>query len=282
MENWPIGVFVRADATLATQLGAVRKSGATTVHLLAPSRALRLPRPAADIREQLAESGILATCVFAGFDGESYIDIPTVRRTVGLVPPATRSARVAELKQIGDFARALGVAAVGVHLGFVPHDAGDPQYVKLIDATRDACDHCAANGQALHLETGQEPADVLLRLAADVGRDNMFVNFDPANMILYGVSEPLAALEKLGPLVRSVHCKDAVWSDRPGEIWGRETPLGEGEVVMEAFLSTLARIGYDGPLTIEREMAVDRQQWMADVARAVALLQRLQWRDKSC
>ena len=51
---------------------------------------------------------------------------------------------------------------------------------------------------AVHLETGQETADGLLQFIADVGRDNLFVNFDPANMILYGTGEPIEAL--LSPL----------------------------------------------------------------------------------
>jgi len=101
----------------------------------------------------------------------------------------------------------------------------------------------------------------LLRLQApqilfldDVDRDNIFVNFDPANMILYGAGEPIPALEQLGARVHSLHCKDATWSDKPGETWGAEVPLGEGDVDFAAFLNTLNKIGYTGPLTIEREI----------------------------
>ncbi|HEY3391745.1 MAG TPA: sugar phosphate isomerase/epimerase family protein, partial [Lacipirellulaceae bacterium] len=137
------------------------------------------------------------------------------------------------------------------------------------------CDHCGRNHQALHLETGQEPADVLIRFLDDVGRDNLFVNFDPANMILYGAGQPLPALELLGPRVRSVHCKDAKWSDRPGETWGREVPLGEGDVDFAAFLATLERIGYDGPLTIEREIPQEPERQKAEIGRAIDLLERL-------
>jgi sugar phosphate isomerase/epimerase len=145
----------------------------------------------------------------------------------------------------------------------------------MIDLTRDVCDHCRHNTQALHLETGQEPVDVLDRFLDDVGRDNLFVNFDPANMILYGAGEPLPALEKLGARVRSVHCKDATWSDRPGETWGREVPLGEGDVGFAAFLNVLKRIGYDGPLTIEREIPQEPERQKAEIGRAIDLLQRL-------
>jgi sugar phosphate isomerase/epimerase len=275
MEKWPLGVFARLDAALGVSLETAGELGVPTVHLHVTPSALRTPRRAAKVREKLTRLGITVTCVFPGFEGESYSDIPTVRRTVGLVPPATRAVRTAELKAIADFARELGVAAVGLHLGFVPHDADDPEYRALAAVARDVCDHCAVNGQALHLETGQEPADVLVRFIGDVGRENLRVNFDPANMILYGAGEPLAALERLGPFVGSVHCKDARWSDQPGEIWGREMPLGEGDVGIAAFLSTLRRIGYDGPLTIEREIRSDAARQKAELAEAINLLTRL-------
>ena len=115
-----------------------------------------------------------------------------------------------------------------------------PTMPQMVELTRDICAHCGRNHQALHLETGQEPVDVLIRFLDDVNRDNLFVNFDPANMILYGAGEPLPALEQLGSRVRSIHCKDATWSDRPGETWGREMPLGEGDVDFAAFLDSQA------------------------------------------
>ncbi len=127
----------------------------------------------------------------------------------------------------------------------------------------------------MNLETGQETADALLRFLSDVKRDNLFVNFDPANMILYGAGEPIAALEKLGPYVRSVHCKDGRWAAKPGEQWGSETPLGEGDVGMERFLATLKRLGYYGPLTIEREIPQEPVRQKAEIGRAISLLNRL-------
>jgi sugar phosphate isomerase/epimerase len=273
--RWPIGVFASIDAGLGVRLDVARELGVPTVHLHTPHRASRTPARAAEFRRRLDALGIRVTCVFAGFDGESYADIPTVSRTVGLVPPETRRERAAELVEIADFARLLGVDVVGVHIGFVPHDATSADYQDVLNIARDACDRLAANGQALHLETGQEPPDVLLKFLGDVERPNLFVNFDPANMILYGVSEPLPALRMLGRYVRSVHCKDATWSDRPGETWGREVPLGDGAVDFPAYMRTLAEIGYDGPLTIEREIPQEPDRQKAEIAAAVGLLERL-------
>ena len=274
-EKWPIGVFASIDAGLGVRLEVAHELGVPTVHLHTPSRHSRTPQRASEFLDQLSDLGIRITCLFGGFEGESYADIPTVKRTVGLVPRETRAARTAELKEIADFARELSVDVVGVHIGFVPHDPADPDYRELLDLARGLCDHCGRNSQALHLETGQEPADVLIRFLDDVGRDNLFVNFDPANMILYGAGQPLPALELLGARVRSVHCKDAKWSNRPGETWGREVPLGDGDVDFAAFLATLERIGYDGPLTIEREIPQEPERQKAEIGRAIDLLERL-------
>jgi sugar phosphate isomerase/epimerase len=274
-EKWPIGVFASIDAGLGVRLEVAHELGVPTIHLHTPSRQARTPQRAIEFLDRLSELGIRITCLFGGFEGESYADIPTVKRTVGLVPRETRAARTAELKAIADFARELSVDVVGVHIGFVPHDSSGPDYQELIDLTRGICDHCNRNNQALHLETGQEPADVLIRFLDDVGRENLFVNFDPANMILYGAGQPLPALELLGTRVRSVHCKDAKWSDRPGETWGREVALGEGDVDFAAFLATLDRIGYDGPLTIEREIPQEPERQKAEIGRAIDLLERL-------
>ena len=121
-ERWPIGVFASIDAGLGVRLDVARELGVTTVHLHTPHRESRTPQRAAEFRRRLDELGVRVTCVFAGFDGESYADIPTVARTVGLVPAETRAARTAELLEIAEFAHQLGVDVVGLHIGFVPHD----------------------------------------------------------------------------------------------------------------------------------------------------------------
>jgi sugar phosphate isomerase/epimerase len=275
MERWPIGVFTSLDAGLGVRLEVARELGVSTIQLHAPARASRTQSKADEFLGRLDEAGIRLTAVFGGFDGESYADIPTVCRTVGLVPPETRAARVAEMKEIADFARLLGCDVVALHLGFVPHDPADPLYGQVLAVTRDVCDHCRGQGQALHLETGQEPADALLQFIGDVARDNLFINFDPANMILYGSGEPISALKRVGRFVRSVHCKDGVWAASPGKEWGAEMPLGHGDVGMENYLRTLLEIGYTGPLTIERETPQEPERQKAEIGHAVRLLTEL-------
>ncbi len=275
MNRWPLGVFASIDAGLGVRLEVAHELGVKTIHLHTPQQESRTEGQAREFLTQLDDFGITITCVFGGFAGESYADIPTVKETVGLVPRATRAARLVEMKEIADFARRLGVNVVGLHIGFVPHDTTDPDYREIVSVAQDLCDHAAAQDQAIHLETGQEPADVLLKFLEDVNRENLFINFDPANMILYGIGEPIEALEKLGAWVRSVHCKDATWSDEPGVSWGAEVPLGEGAVGMETYLRTLKNIGYTGPLTIEREIPQEPERQKAEIAGALDLLDSL-------
>ena len=276
MEKWPIGVFSSVDAGLGVRLDVARELGIPTVQLHAPHKGNRSEEAAKRFLEDAAKAGVTVTVVFGGFDGESYADIATTARTVGLVPEETRAGRLAEMKEIAAFTRHLGVDAVGMHIGFVP-DESSPSYQGLLSDTRDLLDELAGYGQRLHLETGQETAEHLLKFIADVGRTNLFINFDPANMILYGTGDPIATLKKVGHLVRSVHCKDAKWAPEAvrGKEWGQEVALGEGDVGMATYLQTLKELGYEGPLTIEREIPQDPVRQKADIGQAVDLLNRL-------
>jgi sugar phosphate isomerase/epimerase len=276
MDAWPIGVFASIDAGLGVKLDVARDLGVPTIQLHAPAPATRTPAKAEEFLARLQQLNISLTAVFGGFEGESYADIPTTQQTVGLVPRPTRSARLREMKEIADFAVMLGCPVVALHLGFIPpHDMQQDEYQEVVAVTRELCDHCRGNEQDLHLETGQESAAGLVQFLNDVDRSNLFVNFDPANMILYGTGEPIAAVRQLGSSVHSVHCKDATWAARPGVEWGREVPLGEGDVGMENFLRALREIGYTGPLTIEREIPQEPARQKAEIGHAVRLLQQL-------
>ena len=172
-------------------------------------------------------------------------------------------------------AKVLGCEVVAAHIGFVPEDASDPDYEDVVDVVREFTDYLAGNGQKLSLETGQETGPCLLRFLKDIGRDNVRVNFDPANMILYGSGDPIEALSLVGEHVIGVHCKDGTGPTEPDQL-GTETPLGAGDVGIERFVQTLVDLGYAGPLTIEREITGEQQK--ADIIAARQLLEQI--RDK--
>jgi sugar phosphate isomerase/epimerase len=272
MEN-PIGVFASIDAGFGVPLEVARELGIKTIQLHTPTKATRTAEHAKAFTQKLQEYGITVTTVFLGFEGETYESIARTAETVGLVPLATRSARLAESYEIADFAALLGVTAIGSHIGFVPHDRTSPEYKSIVKTTQTLCDYLTKHGQALHLETGQEPVDLLLAFMDDVQRPNIFINFDPANLILYGIGDPLGALRTVAARVRGVHCKDATpTTGKPGVDWGAEVPFGKGEVDAEQFLRILHEIGYKGPLTIERELSSEPERQKAEIKQAVEFI----------
>lgn len=268
MDTWATGIFTSIDEGLGAGLDSVKELGVATVHLHAPGRAFRTAEKTAAIKDQFAAAGIEISVVFAGFPDEDYTTPETTEQTVGLVPLDRRARRLEETLAIADFAAALGVDAVGMHLGFVP-EASDPDFAAVVEVARTVCDHCRGHGQYFHLETGQETADELLAFIGAVDRENLAVNFDPANMILYQAGPPLEALDRVGRFVRSVHCKDAAIERRPGQPWSEDAPLGQGDVDIRAFLLKLRDLGYEGPLTIEREFSPDQ---VGDIRAALQLL----------
>jgi sugar phosphate isomerase/epimerase len=270
-EPLALGVITALRPTPLEALTTIRELGIPTAQVSYPGE-LDNQEGVRQIQEALSHSGIEITTVFCGFAGESYADIPTVKATVGLVPEHTRAERVARIRQIGEFARKLGVARVAAHIGFIPEDAADRRYEPLVTTVRNVCDHLETVGCDFALETGQETATTLQRFIGDVGSENLRVNFDPANMILYGNEDPIAAMQVLRNRIDGVHCKDGRWPTQPDQL-GLETPLGEGDVNVPLWIEKLLETGYRGPLTIEREIAGEEQH--RDILHARQLLLNL-------
>ena len=154
-------------------------------------------------------------------------------------------------------------------MGFIPENPGDAQYAATVEAVRTVAAHCKENGQYFLFETGQETPVTLLRTITDVGLDNLGLNLDPANLILYGKANPVDALGVVGKYVRDVHAKDGCYPT-DGRALGQETALGEGQVNFPALIAGLKALGYDGAITIEREISGEQQ--IADILKAKALL----------
>ena len=233
------------------------------------------PSAVAEWKRVLAAEDFALVTVFAAYTGEDYADIPTVERTVGFIPPATRDERLARTLALSDFAAALGVKGIACHIGFVPEDHTDANYVAVREMVREVCDHAAKHGQTFALETGQEPANVLLEFFRDVNRPNLRINFDPANMILYGTGDPIEALGILAAHVETVHAKDGDWPPKnvAGAL-GAERPLGQGSVGIERFVAKLKEVGHKGTLNIEREVE-NLNERLRDMKMGVELLTRV-------
>lgn len=216
----------------------------------------------------LRSAGITVTAGMIHFPGEDYSTINAIQRTGGFVPDDLWAVRRGLAKESARLAQEMGIGIVSTHVGYIPPSTA-PSYKVLRDRVRDVAQDFAAFGIDLLMETGPEPADDLLHFMQDLKAPNLHINFDPANMILYGAWDPIAALRALGKHVRHAHAKDATASAKPGVEWGKEVPFGRGEVDVPAFLAGLRTAGYAGPLAIEREAGDDR---MGDVRIAIDTL----------
>lgn len=204
-----------------------------------------------------------------GFPGEDYTTPRTIQKSGGFGNPATRAERLERFQWALERTRALGVSDMMLHAGFIP-EPGEPDRKPFLNTLARVSDLAKANGITVSFETGQETADLLRLTLDELKCANLKVNFDPANMLLYDKGDPLRAVEILGPDIRSVHVKDA---NRPATAgtWGDEVPLGQGQVNIRKFVQTLKKVGYRGPLCIEREVG-NQEQRVADVAHGVRYL----------
>ena len=265
------------------RLGLIIDIGQDPAAALAKVQALGLPTAqvwTTDFQPELAQRlqeareryGIELTSVVTGGPGDEVYDFYAGPRTIGLVPPETRAARIARLKNASEFAKQCGIPAVQTHCGFIPENPNDPVYRELIAAAKEVAAYCQHNSQNFRYETGQETPITLIRAIHDVGLENQGVNFDLANLILYGKANPVDAIELLAPFIQGIHAKDGLWPTNPREL-GQEVPIGKGKVDFPRIISRLKELNYRGALTIEREVSGPKQ--LEDVRSEKAYLEKL-------
>ncbi len=220
--------------------------------------------PAAALAAGLKISGTML-----GFPGEDYTTPQTIQATGGFGSPATRHERIKRFEWALQRTCELESKDMMLHAGFLP-EQGDPQRKAFLDTLAMVSDLAWTKGITVAFETGQETADLLKLTLDELRAPNLKVNFDPANMLLYDKGDPIRAVYTLGSYIRSVHVKDAKRPMSPGN-WGEEVPLGQGEVDIRRFVQALKKVGYQGPLCIEREVGNQTQRF-ADIAHGVKFL----------
>ena len=214
-------------------------------------------------------AGFQMSGTMLGFLGEDYTSPQTIERTGGFGDPATRAERLDRFRWALQRTTELGLKDIMLHAGFLP-DVRDPLRKAFLDTLAQVADLAARVGITVAFETGQETAKLLRRTLDDLNCPNLKVNFDPANMLLYDMDDPLEAIELLAPDIRSVHMKDANRPTVKGT-WGEEVPLGTGQTNTKAFVKALQRVGYRGPLCIEREAGTQDQRYR-DIEHGVQFL----------
>lgn len=203
--------------------------------------------------QTLRDSGLVITAGMIGFPGEDYSSIASIRQSGGFMPDDLWTARRQLALDAGRLAANIGIKQVSTHIGFVP-PSHDPHYTIMLDRLREIAREYDTMGLRLLMETGQERANELLQFLNDLSVRNVKVNFDPANMILYGAGDPIEAVGILGRHIGHVHLKDANLSDQPGTKWGKEVIFGRGQVGVRRFLEALRDVKYTGPLIFEQEI----------------------------
>jgi sugar phosphate isomerase/epimerase len=267
-----VGVLVifSENSSIRDEIKKVHDLGMTSCQITCWNDALLTDENAKIITEASKEFGVDISTFWCGWTGPCFWNFTEGPQTLGLVPEEYREMRMAQLKKGSDFAKKLGVENIATHVGFLPENPSTPEFKSIIEALKELGTYVKENGQYFLFETGQETPVTLLRTMHDVGLDNLGINLDPANLILYGKANPVDALGVIGKYVRDVHAKDGCYPT-DGRTLGRETPLGEGMVNFPALIKGLQTLGYDGAITIEREISGEQQ--IADIMKAKALLE---------
>jgi L-ribulose-5-phosphate 3-epimerase len=266
-----IGVLVEFT-TEPEPFQKVREVGGTSCQLVS-WRSMTIDEDMAkQARANADAAGIGITTFWCGYSGPCGWNYEEGPATIGLIPEQYRAMRTTELKKGADIASWLGVKQMATHVGFLPMDPQDKNYLGAVAALKDIVGYCQQLGITFCFETGQETPMVLRRCISDIGLPNLGVNLDPANLLMYGNANPVDALDLIGPFVRDVHAKDGEYPT-DGLNLGAEKPLGEGRVNYPALVAKLKSLGYVGALTIEREISGPQQE--VDIKRAIETLRKL-------
>ena len=271
--NLGVIIRLREETDLDAKIKEAKEMGFDSVQFTCWQMERYTDETAETILNALNKYGVRISTFWCGWRGkESWMwNSYEGPLTLGIVPPHARFERILDLKKGSDFAKKLGVDQIATHAGFIPEDPNTELYREAIVALREVAAHCKKNGQYFLFETGQETPFTLARAIEDIGLDNLGVNLDPANLILYGKANPIDSLYLLGKYIRDVHAKDGVYPDS-GHSFGKETPLGQGHVNFPKLIARLKECGYDGPITIERE--IHGEQQIKDIRAGKAFLEQ--------
>ncbi|NLO35299.1 MAG: sugar phosphate isomerase/epimerase [Clostridiaceae bacterium] len=263
----------RPGTDLAAAFGQARQLGLDSCQLNIWDSTLFSEDQTQVVRQAQEKTGLEISALWAGWSGPKEWNFTGGPATLGLVPPAYRGQRLQELLAASAFAVHIGVTDIVTHVGFLPENPDDPNYSGVVCALRHLAQVMQGRGQFFLFETGQETPVTLLRTMQDIGTANLGVNFDMANLLLYGKANPADALDILGAYVRGVHCKDGEYPT-DGRRLGHEKALGQGRVDLAQIIRKLKEINYQGHLTIEREISGPEQ--IRDIQAARDLLLQLQ------
>ncbi len=272
MTKLKLGVMAPLEKGPETTIKDVHEFGLPTCQVVCWQSELFTNTIAERLMTTAADHHVEITTLWVGTPGPHVWDFVRGPVSIGLVPPEYREERIAALKKGADFAAQIGAPSITTHVGFIPENLTNPLYPGLLDALHEIVSYCEDLDIGFWFETGQETPIVMLRVFEDLGYDNLGINLDPANLLMYGKANPTDALDVFGQYVRGVHAKDGEYPTNGREL-GVEKPLGEGRVNFPVLIPKLKALGYAGALTIEREISGPQQ--IEDIRAAIDLLSEL-------
>lgn len=264
-------------------LDAAREVGAGAVQIYVGGRGavqeIWTSRRRRDVRQKLLDDGLHLSAMCGDMGGH------------GFMVKEEQAWRIDETRRMFDLTRELGGDVLTTHIGVVPEDAENPRRAVMLEALHALAGFGKEAGCRLAVETGPERPPVLKRFLEDAqGEGFLGVNYDPANLKMVLDEDPVAGVHVLKDYILHTHAKDGKLLKYvgPEAVYGffaeggigdlrigdcfLETPLGEGQVDFPGWVAALNEIGYQGYMTIEREVGDDPR---LDIERAVAFLREL-------
>lgn len=208
------------------------------------------------LMNQITEAKVVIRSGMMETIGEDYSTLESIKATGGLRPDQHWDENLRRAQRDAEVAHDLKLNLVTFHAGFIPEEDSSERRT-LIERIKAIADVFGEFGIRVGLETGQERAESLLELLSSPNLSHVGVNFDPANMILYGMGDPARSLELLKDHIVQVHMKDACVSMVAGT-WGKEMPAGQGEVDWNHFFNQIRTLPNAIDVVIEREAGDQR------------------------
>lgn len=238
----------------ADSIGAAAKLGVSGVQKYMTgydwAAELMTPDRVREIRDIMDSNGL----VFSAICGDFGIDLDND-------DVIERSMRVL------DAAKELGCSIVTTHIGHI-EDGDSPRMEKLRANAYKLATYADSIQSKFACETGTEKAVAMKKFLDDLGAKGLATNMDPANLVMVAQDDPVQAVYTLRDYIVHTHAKDGIVTDKTPHGW-LEVPLGTGGVDWDRYLAALNDIGYNGYLTIEREVG---ENPAADIEMAVGFL----------
>lgn len=269
-----IGVALVINDKLEENLKWAKNAGFANCQLQIWDMGLLYEEHARQIKKLTDTYAMEITGLWCGWHGPVRWDFLEGPSVLGIVPAEYRAGRTRNLLDGAAYGRILGVSDIITHLGFVPLNCRDENYTGVVSALKYITGELKPYNQNLLMETGQEPPIVLKRLIEDVKADNLGINYDPANLMMYGSANPVDGIKILGSYIRSVHAKDGSYPTDGYEL-GKEYPIGEGEVDFPGVFNGLKALGYKGPISVEYEIESGDEKQRNEMIQGKQYLEKL-------